>query len=289
MGVRVMIGKEKIGCGILTFNRPHLLVKLYESLPHELLDVVYIVNDGAWHDAFHTIPKNLIHHNSENIGIGRSKNKALQYLLDQGCEHIFLIEDDIFIKERVVFEAYIEASRLSGIQHFNFSQHGRMNKTGDGLPKSVGSASYGEAMTIMLYRHCVGAFSYYSRRCLTATGLMDIRFHNALEHVDHTLNIIKHSMHPPFWYFADIVGSHQYLGDEEWSVEQSTISSSAHHQYNVADAISMFALKHGCAPSEFPIASEADVYQSLRHIRYLYGPGSDPEVLNVECPLELIM
>ncbi|MGE8121785.1 glycosyltransferase family 2 protein [Pseudomonas fulva] len=269
-----MIGSKKTGCGIVTYNRPDLVLKLYESLPHHILDVVYVVNDGQKFDALSAIPRHSMHHNIRNLGVGRSKNIALQYLLDEGCEHIFLIEDDIFIKDGSVFEAYIDASSRSGIQHLNFSQHGRMNKTSTGAPKPVASVVYEGLATIELYRHCVGAFSYYSRRSLLATGLMDLGFHNALEHVDHTLNIIKHTMHPPFWYFADIFDSALYIGDEEWSPQQSTISSSDCHIQQVAEAVDLFTHKHGCAPSDFPIASESEVNESLIRIKYLFGARS---------------
>ncbi|MFS0826264.1 glycosyltransferase family protein [Pseudomonas phoenicis] len=284
-----MIDRKKTGCGILTFNRPHLLLKLYESLPHNILDVVYVVNDGERYDAFSSIPEHAMHHNPENIGVGKSKNKALQYLLDQGCEHVFLIEDDIFIKDESAFEAYVDASRRSGVQHLNFSQHGRMNKASDGTPKPIASVVYDGVATIMLYRHCVGAFSYYSRSSLLASGLMDVDFHNALEHVDHTLDIIKHSMHPPFWYFADIVDSGKYIGDEEWSPEQSTISSDERHQRQVTQAIQTFTAKHGCAPSELPIASSSEVRESLLRIKELYGTRPETGTMESEPLLELMM
>lgn len=284
-----MVGGKKTGCGIVTFNRPHLLLKLYKSLPHDILDVIHIVNDGEWYDSFEVIPTHLISHNARNLGVGKSKNKALQHLLDQGCEHIFLIEDDIFIKDVRVFEAYVEASNWSGVQHLNFSQHGRMNKTREGAPKPVASVSCDGVATILLYRHCVGAFSYYTRHSLLVSGLMDTRFHNALEHVDHTLEIIKRSMHPPFWYFADIVDSGRYIGDEEWSLEQSTISSGDHHQHEVAEAVRMFTLKHGCAPSELPLAPEWEVRETLLKIKDMYGERTGMHASEEKKMLDLIV
>jgi hypothetical protein len=44
---------------------------------------------------------------------------------------------------------------------------------------------------VSLYPHCVGAFSYYSKKCLDKIGLLDERFFNAKEHLDHTYEIIK--------------------------------------------------------------------------------------------------
>ena len=190
--------------------------------------------------------------------------------MDVGCDHIFLMEDDIFIKDPIVFEKYIEASRVTGIQHFNFSQHGVMNKTWSGDPNPVNVIDYG-SLKIELHRHCVGAFSYYSRECLEKVGLMDEEYYNACEHVDHTYEISKAGMHPPFWFFADIENSSKYLGDEAWSIEQSTISSNPKHQEMVAKADAVFYTKHGHLPGHTPLTDEEGVVSSLKNIKKTYG------------------
>ena len=37
------------------------------------------------------------------------------------CEHIFIMEDDILIKDENVFKEYIRHSLISGIKHLNFA------------------------------------------------------------------------------------------------------------------------------------------------------------------------
>jgi hypothetical protein len=96
---------------------------------------------------------------------------------------------------------------------------------------------------------------------------MDEDYYNACEHVDHTLAIIKEGIHPPFWYFADIEGSWLYLGDEEWSLRQSTISSKSDHKEVVAAADKVFLAKHGCLPSQIPLTNEEGVIESLKNIK----------------------
>jgi GT2 family glycosyltransferase len=275
---------EKIGIGIVTYNREHLLIKLLESLYNcsQTVNELIIIDDGG-----NINPENLMKNswmskrgclemNFQNLGVAKSKNKALSYLLKQQCDHMFLIEDDIFIKDPTVFEKYIKASKVSGIQHFNFSQHGMMNKTWpeNSLSWSVPNPriiiDYGE-VKIPLYPHCVGAFSYYSKKCLEEVGLMDERYYNACEHVDHTLEVIKKGMHPPFWYFADIENSWEYLGDEPWSIEKSTISSNPNHKKMMEDADVVFRNKHGCVPVDIKLLSIEEVGKQLKNIRENYG------------------
>lgn len=274
----------KIGVGVITTGtRPKQFEKCFGYFKYnpEEVDYISVVVDGpeienleeSCLDNFKGDKDRLkIIINGENIGVGKSKNKALQHLLDKGCDHIFLIEDDIYVKRSSVLRKYIEASRKSGIQHFNFSQHGLMNKTFDGTstpnPRTI--IDYG-SVKVPLYPHCVGAFSYYSRKCLETVGLMDENYFNACEHVDHTLEIIKAGMHPPFWYFADIENSWEYLGDEEWSLKQSTISSKADHSDIVKNADMVFYNKHKCYPAQIPLTYEDGVIKSIKEIKKNYA------------------
>jgi GT2 family glycosyltransferase len=279
-----MIGEKKIGVGIVTYNRPDQLKRLIQSLEicplDDILDTGIVVNDGEIFElGLDDQPS--IHNNSwiwidndVNIGVGKSKNKALQYLLDQDCDYFFLIEDDIYIKDPSVFEKYVEACEKTGIQHFNYSQHGIMNKdwSGSFAPNPVTTIRYESAnLYIPLYPHCVGAFSFYTKKCLSEVGLLDERYYNACEHVDHTLAIIGAGMHPPFWHFADIENSWEHLGDEEWSLEQSKISGKPGHDNIVSFADEIFRMKHGVTPGQIPVAPFEKVVESIKQIKKTYA------------------
>jgi len=232
----------KIGVGIITYNRPELLHKCLNSLIPAQIDDVVVINDG--NPLPFDIGNGKLIENEINLGVGKSKNKALSYLIEKECDYLFLIEDDIFIKDISVFERYIEASKITGIQHFNFSQHGVMNKSwpgGNPNPRII--IDYGK-IKLPLYPHCVGAFSFYTRKCIDSVGFIDEFYYNATEHLDHTYNIIQHNMHPPFWWFADIENSWQYLGDEEWNIEKSTISSNPKSMEFISRSHNHFLKKH---------------------------------------------
>ena len=263
-----MESDEKIGIGIVTYNRPDGLKKLLDSISYCNFADVVIVNDG---DRIDNLPgwNYYLINNETNLGVGKSKNVALRHLLDKGCDHIFLIEDDIFIKDETVFHKYIEASKSSGIQHFNFSQHGVMNKMnneGSLIPSPRLVIDYNTSK-IAFYPHCVGAFSYYSRVCLEEVGLIDEDYYNASEHVDHTYCIIKAGMHTPFWWFADIDESWKYLGDEEWSLSQSTISSNPNHNIIIYNADQVFIKKHGMLTFQIPDSPIDSVKTSVKKIK----------------------
>ena len=259
----------RIGVGIVTCNRREGLLKLCHSLPRHLLEAVIVVNDGQPEKDYHDLEVKLVQ-NPENQGVGRSKNTALRYLQQQNIDHYFLIEDDIYLKDERVFERYINAAAETGIQHFNFALHGQYNVNKEGHPRPRYQVNY-PSLRLPLYPSCVGAFSYYSRQCLEHVGLIDEDFYNALEHVEHSWRIIRAGMHPPYSYFADIEASGDYLGDEGWSMNQSTICRQASFRAICLAAAMQFREKHGHQLKDEPIVGEEEVLKSLRSIRQRFA------------------
>lgn len=277
--------EETVGVGIVTYNRPDLFKKLFDSLQEckGFIDHLVIVEDATGPNPDHDnyiidITKGrwrgdntmMVITSDKNIGVGNAKNMALRHLMSKNCDHFFLIEDDIFIRKPEVFEKYIEASMDSGIQHFNYSQHGLMNKDRNGSPNPRLVINYPYS-DIAFYPHCVGAFSYFTKKCLDEVGVYDERYFNACEHVDHTYQIIKADMHPPFWYFADIDKSWEYLGDEPWSLSNSTISGKPGHNEIMKKSDVIFVEKHGLLPMQIPLVDALELGKKLKIIRKSYG------------------
>lgn len=275
-----MINGETIGCAIVTYNRPDSFLRLYKSIPRDKVDYFIVVNDGKYHAVFDDIEVDEFIHHEVNKGVGESKNDALSRFIERGINHVFLIEDDIYILNHMVFDRYIEASKSSGIQHFNYSQHGIANKVG--LKKVSNPScvvSYGD-IKVPLYPNAVGAFSYYTKNCLQSVGLMDQRYYNAMEHVDHTYEVIKAGMHPPHWYFADIENSWEFFGEDEWSEDQSNLSGKQDYHNLVKAAIDVFVKKHGCAPSSIPKVNMAGLKNKLKELMFNAGLIKDESEFN---------
>lgn len=286
---------NKIGVGIITCNRPAYLQGLINSLNNSMsqFSELVIVNDGdplskdvaslgKGYDFTHCTWIQ----NDKNLGVGKTKNKALKYLYDNGCDYIFLFEDDMIVLDDTVFTQYIEASKISGIQHFNygpgspfnrkqkiqnFDLHNRhlLNQHSEPNPKLI--VDY-KTKKIALYEHTVAMFSFFTREVLERVGFIDEQYYNAWEHVDHTYCIIKAGYHPPFWWFADLANSHELLTEAPGAIDNSSIANKTEQwNKNVYDGRELYLKKHGHYPNQPPYCSKEQVIQSLKQIKTNYA------------------
>jgi len=276
--------KYKVGVGIITCNRPEYLYNLLNSIrPSCAVDELVIVNDGG-NIPGPSLPSPCTYlRNVTNLGVGKSKNRAIQHLLDEGCDYIFIIEDDTIIKDKNVFDRYINASRETGIQHFNFGPgtpfnrkqtianydlHNRHLLDNESKPNPKITIEYPNNVKIDLYEHVAGVFSFFTKEILQSVGLHDDRFHNAWEHVDHTFRIIKSNGHPPFWWFADIHDSVKYLSIPSDSIDRSTTSNNQEEWFkNINAGREVYHNIHGFYPNMCPHTSKEDAIKNLKNIK----------------------
>jgi GT2 family glycosyltransferase len=97
--------KEKIGLGIVTHERIDYLKGLLDSLVpcKDVVDELVVVNDGKPIDGFELEFGTWLQ-NETNQGVAKSKNRAMKHLFDKNCEYFFIIEDDMVIKDKTIFE-----------------------------------------------------------------------------------------------------------------------------------------------------------------------------------------
>jgi glycosyltransferase involved in cell wall biosynthesis len=267
----------KIGLGIITCNREEFYTKCYSSIPQNKIDSLITVNDGKQYDK--PPPAGAYIHHEQNKGVGVSKNVAMQWLLEAGCDHIFLIEDDILIKNDQVFEKYIELANESGVYHLMFGYHGPANKGKEvgtmisgGPPRPRMVVEYSDKCKMSLNQHCVGAFCYYHKDVLNSVGLMDETYKNAWEHVDHSYSIVKQEWIPAYWWWPDVANSYDYLDEQACSEERAhaVIRNSADWENNINTGAAYFLEKHGTypgGPQGVPETLQQDVIQRLKNIK----------------------
>jgi GT2 family glycosyltransferase len=275
--------KEKIGIGISTCNRLDFLQNLVDSLKQCKSNIhsLVVVNDGGLLPSW-KLPFGKWINNEKNLGVAKTKNKAFKYLLDQKCDYIFLIEDDVLIKDLNVFDQYIKTSKKTNIQHFNygpgtpfnrkqnvqFDLHNRSELDQESEPTPNLVVEYGDGISVDLYMHVAGMFSFFTSKALKKVGLFDEQFYNAWEHVDHTYRIIKEGMHPPFWWFADIHNSHLFLGEQKDAIQKSTISKNSEQWIlNVNNGREIYLKKHGHYPNQPPVHSREETLKILKQIK----------------------
>ncbi|NLE01643.1 MAG: hypothetical protein GX640_17400 [Fibrobacter sp.] len=135
-------------------------------------------------------------------------------------------------------QKYIAYANSCKIEHLNFAHHGPANK-------GRGKIIQFNGRDIQIYPHCIGAFSYYSRKCIETIGFLDENFLNAWEHVEHTKRVIDAGMHPPFWYFADVPESWNLLEEIPGSLEYSSIRVCKDWKGNIKKGKKYWKKKHG--------------------------------------------
>lgn len=272
--------RDSIGVGMVTYKAQDRIKQSAATIPTWVKHFV-IVNDGTPYDpSVYPSYAHIIQHDV-NKSVGQAKNTAMKYLLEQGCEHIFIIEDDILLQDETVFDKYIQTSLHTGIKHLNYALQGPANKKGakgfkdlderaqqknltEPNPRQV--IKYTDDISIALYPNCVGAFSYYQREALEGTGLFDDFYKNAWEHVDHTMNAFKKGYTTPYWWFADIAESWKYIKDIEGCIENSTIGHTDEWKENFNRGFRHFKQKYGFGPTEVPDTNPDNLKHTLNFL-----------------------
>ena len=254
---------SKIGLGMITCNRPEFAQACYTSIPQDSIDELIVVNDGS--DISLGTTREYIH-NPTNLGVGKSKNIALRYLQEKDCDYLFLIEDDIVIKNPEVFNTYIKYIETTYLQHFMFGYHGPANKQ-HGKPNPRIIVDYGDGVEVALNYHCVGAFCVYTKELLKTIGLFDETYVNAWEHVDHSLLAVKKQAVPAYWWWPDLHNSCDFLGEQACSEVSSSIRPRSDWQHNIQTGAKHFYGKHNCLPWGVPDTTEPEAMERLRRIK----------------------
>lgn len=267
------MNSDKIGLGLITCDRFDFLKKSLTSILEKTKDLsadkfrLVVIDDSAEknnnnYNFTQSDKLNLIFTSKGREGVGKAKNYALRDLLDNGCEHIFLMEDDIELIDINVFDLYINASKSTGIYHFNFGLHGNHNKDHLGYPTIRKTLNYPDFTKINFYPNVLGAFSYYHRNVLEKIGIFDEDYYNAMEHVDHTYKAWKAGFTSAFRFFADVNGSEKYLKDIVPDHKESKIRSESNFQEIFKNGLDLFIKKNGFSvvsgygPSENTLTEE---------------------------------
>lgn len=262
--------KTKIGIGIITCDRPHFLKKLLLSLKDVEYSALIVVNDGK---AIEDLDKNIniVNVEPQRQNVGNAKNIAMQYLLDQNCDYIFTLEDDILIKDKSIFNKYIEASKKTGIQHFNFGFSQRENLDSNFNPVYRKVIDYGN-IKIVLTQNILGAVTFYTRKALQTVGLHYFEFNKGHgDHLELTYRAGIHQLTTPFWWFADLYESWKMIENQSNLTTDSVVRKPETFMQNFNEARNIFKKLHGVDIFQIPQKSEIDVVETLKQIKKKYG------------------
>lgn len=183
----------RIGVGITTRNRHDILKQSLEQWRKHLpAGAMLVVVD----DASNTPVPQADYRFTENVGIARAKNKALELLHAAGCDHIFLADDDVWPTETGWHQRYIDSPEPHLMWIFDKPK---------GATKAQVEVLYRDDQHVA-YHATRGCLLYVERRVLEAVGGMDPNFGKwGWEHVSWSDRI--HSAGWTTWRYADITNS----------------------------------------------------------------------------------
>lgn len=256
----------KIGVGITTYESQDYFNDLYDTLPFNKIDEIVVVNGGKPYSQKGVYDVNWIQHN-KNYYPAYCRNDAIQFLLNRGCDHIFLIEDDMLISDVSIFERYIKASKLSGIKYFSYvsTAHGSgiAHKRTPRL-----TLEYSSDVSISLYHHMCNEFTYHHRSCFDKVGIYDTQFRDPFD-VDMAYRESKTDYCPPFWWFPDITGSDDLIKNNPEAVSrlQSKDRDDGGRDSLIEEQFRKFYDKHGMVIQRIPNESKQNVIEKLKRIK----------------------
>jgi len=179
---------HKIGIGVITYNRCGALKNCLNSILRNTTGQYKLVvaDDGSTDD---TIPylqqKKVAFIAGKNEGVSVNKNRALFHLQD--CDHIYLIEDDVFPTRIAWQNIYIEAIKESAFDYFSRSSPSWETRS-DRYVAELAIPNH--KFTYLKTNGCRGQVYIVTKRVLKAVGGVSEEFTGfGYEHIDWTLRI----------------------------------------------------------------------------------------------------
>ncbi|MCE0490981.1 glycosyltransferase family 2 protein [Pantoea sp. Mb-10] len=205
---------QLIGIAISTYNRHEVLSR---ALDHQLKflpagALVVVIDDGSTVPV--TVPAGVrVIRRDVSRGIVASKNTSLQTLIEAGCEHLFLWDDDAWPIAKGWEQPYLYSPESHLAYQFqDFATGQKLNDIAV-LYRDDKHVAYTGQRGVMLYYH---------RSVIEKVGGFDPIYQRGMyEHSDLALRI--HNAGLTSWAFADVVGSEKliYSLDEHQAVERS--------------------------------------------------------------------
>ncbi len=266
--------KDKIAVSLITCNRPDYLEKALKSIDRNYVGKIYVINNGG---KLENLPEDveLIQSSRNPTPVGIGKNKALRKMKNDGYEFLFLMEDDVIIKNNEVFEKYINTACDSGLWagQLSYGTHGGVgggNVAPDGTPVIRATVQYTKNK-VDLYRNSLAAFVLYHANIIKEIGFFDERYINAAEHLDHYYHSFNKGFGNYYWWFPDIENSFEYIEDIDTNHEGSAIRKNKNFMDDFKYSWALFHSKFKQAPHEIDDTPIAKVLDKLEEIERNYS------------------
>lgn len=250
-----------IGIGLITYDREEKFNRVLSSIKLDHIGRIVAVKDGG-KSPYKELPyrddKIEFYELSENLGVGRCKNLLIDKLLEKGCDHIFLLEDDCLVKDNAVWEYCISFAEESGLLHFNWNDYRH---------KRFATAEFDKHKAALCH-NTEASFSYFHRTFLEEIRF-DEKYMNAWEHIDIEIQGETKGFLPPFRWFVSPSDLNLYL--EDIDTNDSSITNREHYHERVINGHHYFEKKWGKKVNEIAQVDRNNFYEKMKQITIKYA------------------
>lgn len=185
----------RIGVAISTQNRREILEEsVLQWLKHKPNDCEIVVVDDASEDPVPDYLGVKVVRNNLRLGIAMTKNRGIEELMNLGCEHLFLADDDVYPIRSDWWKPYVESRERHLSYQWPRGSRWRV------LHRDSNHFSISFPRGVMLYA---------DKKVIESVGGFDPSFGRwGGEHVEWSRRIHKENLST--WEFADVSGSERY-------------------------------------------------------------------------------
>jgi len=262
------------GLSIITCNREDYFKKIIESVPFDKFDKVYVVDasdeESAYAEKYKSKGFEVIQKGRKVVGV--AKNMGIEAMIEQDIEHMFLMEDDVIIKNPDVAEKYIETANATGIWGtLAHNTHGDGNFDHDGNAIIKNTVKYDNGLGLDFYLNSVQPWTYIHRNIIRHVGLFDEKYVNAIEHLDHyKLQEIK-KLGSFYWWFPSPLNCQEDMVDVDEKHDGSIIRRDEKWEEHLKEGVKLFHSKYKASPFNIPEATEDQMLDRLEFLEQHYA------------------
>lgn len=212
-----MAYRGKVGLGLTTMNRPALYRECAESIDRHLgglVDELIVIRDGGEpYQLDGALPGRRVH-NGTNKGWADSKNTCLDWLLMNGCDHIFMIEDDTLVTSPKAITGYVDAALASGLHYLT------AHPWGEATTREVEKDG-----AITYWAYCGSWWTYMSRHGLQLAGGYNATLGGIMGDIELPQRWQLRGLTSGWGRLPDATGSDAWVVPRCLTIEQSNIAN----------------------------------------------------------------
>lgn len=188
---------------------------------------VGVTTNGGFWDGVSLLPADVwnFSHNNDQISIAHDKNEIIKRCFDDGCEYIFLFDDDTFPVREGWADFFINAHKKTGIDHFV-------------LCKPNHNTLIEKQPIVSLYATGTGCMVFLTRQVVERVGYMNPEYGKyGYEHAGYSHRIHRAGF-TPSWYVS-VNGWEKYI--YSWDLDKRDDFERTHWdgEENKADYIAL--------------------------------------------------